>query len=298
LKRLLRKAEPAVEEELVEDELDVGDSVPLDYDPQFEGLDINDLSRPEHRDGAVLVDAKENVVRWGLNGETHDKLFDKYYADVITDMDAGHYETDDYVVPGVYLKKFMGHEAIILYNDKVPSAANVIQNENPAIRVYFDDYFNDLIERIASKSSRLKRVAELILEDIEIGEEVDLDEDPKYRGSNVDLLSMPAGRDGAIIVDLEGKKIHWGLNGEVHSDLVNEIYNIDEYDDDGYIELDEKVSYGIYLKSFMGFETIILYGHTSRPEAVQIIQSENPDIRVYETTDEPEVIKRLAKRVG
>lgn len=149
MKRLIRKAEPVLLD--VDVDIQIGEEAHLSQDEKYKDLTMNDLSRPSSRDGAVLVDSKDNVVRWGLNGETHAQLFEKYYSDVVEDTNAMNYETDSYVVPGVYLKNFLGYETIILYNDEIENIENVIKSENPSIKVYVDTWAEDEIQRIAKR---------------------------------------------------------------------------------------------------------------------------------------------------
>lgn len=153
MKRLIRKAEPV----LAPIDIEIGDATTLDADPKYQGLDMNDMSIPSNRDGAVLIDSKENVIRWGLNGETHEDLYNKYYADIIQDMNKMKYETDDYVTPGVYLKDFLGYESILLYNDDDSTAENVIVNNKPGTRVYVDDWDGE-VQRLASIRNKFRRV--------------------------------------------------------------------------------------------------------------------------------------------
>lgn len=143
MKRLVKKS-AEVEAPI---DVEVGESIELDADPKYQGLDMNQLSLPGHRDGAVLVDGNENVVRWGLNGEAHADLLEKYY-NIAQDNNDLRLDIDDYVVPGVYLKDFLGHETVILYNDNVADVESIIINEKPGARVYVDDWDGG-IQRIA-----------------------------------------------------------------------------------------------------------------------------------------------------
>lgn len=145
MKRLIRKIA------LVESPVDVeiGDSVELSNDPRYDGSDMDALSLPSNRDGAVLVDAKENTVRWGLNGETHADLLEKYYG-ISQDNTDLNLDIDDYVVSGVYLKSFLGHETVILYSDNVSNVESIILNNKPGVRVYVDEWDGE-IQRLARK---------------------------------------------------------------------------------------------------------------------------------------------------
>lgn len=145
MKRLIRKSNTSTE-------VQIGDTVTLDLDEKFLNKSINDLSRTTERDECVLIDAKENVVRWGLNGETHADLLNQYYHIDMSNNDS-NLDIDNYVVLGVYLNNFLGSETIILYNDNVPDVEKIITQENPNIKVYVDTWEDNEIQRIAKRQT-------------------------------------------------------------------------------------------------------------------------------------------------
>lgn len=145
MKRLIRKSEestPSIPE--------VGEDIRLQDDPKFANLDMSDLSIPQNRDGAVLVDTKANKVYMGTNGKTHAELLSEYY-DIPLDNDDTKLDIDSYVAPGVYLNNFLGKETIILYSN-VFGAEDVISSQMPGTIVYAENWdFEETIMRLARK---------------------------------------------------------------------------------------------------------------------------------------------------
>lgn len=148
MKRLIRKSKvlelPPIREE-----------VKLTDDPLFEDLDMDLLSRTENRDGAVLVDTKNNKLYISNPGETHADLMLKYF-NIPLDSNDTRMDIDEYVVTGIYLKNFLGHETIILHDaNSVASAVEIIEQQKPGLIVYQEEYWEETLLRIA-KRSRLK----------------------------------------------------------------------------------------------------------------------------------------------
>ena len=121
----------------------------LSDDKKYKDIDMDSMSLPEYRDGVVLVDVKEKVVRWGLNGETHAELLFKHY-NIPEDSEDLDYEIDDYVASGIYLKDFLGQESIIMYNEVI-GVDDVVKSENPNIIIYHEDILEEVLLRTAFK---------------------------------------------------------------------------------------------------------------------------------------------------
>lgn len=143
MKRLIKK------EALTATDVEIGWEVELQEDPKYERLDMHDLSLPENRDGVLLVDVKDKKIYWGLNGETHADLLEKYY-NIPLDSNETYLDIDDYVASGIYLKDFLGQESVIMYST-LPGVEDIIKNEKPNVYVYEDNIFDGTLIRIATK---------------------------------------------------------------------------------------------------------------------------------------------------
>lgn len=130
-----------------------------------------------------------------------------------------------------------------------------------------------------------------------IGEFVYFQDDLNYKDMDMNKASLPSYRDGALLVDTKNHKVYWGSNGETHADLVNKYFNIDQYDDDSYKDLDKYVAYGMLLNNFLNAKSVILYGDV--PGAAETILADTPDVVIYVSKldeDGQEGLLRIAKK--
>ncbi|MNC01389.1 hypothetical protein D3C75_487360 [compost metagenome] len=147
MKRLIRKSETTT----LMSPPEIGEEIKLDTDPSFKGLDMDELSRPQNRDGAVLIDTKDNKVYISDPGETHADLQLKYF-NIPLDSNETRLEIDSYVVTGIYLKNFLGNETIIVHDvNGAAEALEIIEQQKPGIVVYEEDFWEGTLLRLAKK---------------------------------------------------------------------------------------------------------------------------------------------------
>lgn len=144
MKRLLKKAVSVLTTPAIDDEIRLQD------DERYKDLDMDALSRPQNRDGAVLVDVKNEKAYLGTNGETHAQLQEKYFG-IDQNSNEWNHDIDEYVTSGVYLRDFLGQESIIMYGTLM-GTEEVLEKEMPGVIVYLEEYFDETLIRIAKKS--------------------------------------------------------------------------------------------------------------------------------------------------
>ncbi|MNJ90235.1 hypothetical protein D3C87_78300 [compost metagenome] len=135
-----------------------------------------------------------------------------------------------------------------------------------------------------------------VLELPPISEEIKLTDDPSFENLDMDLLSRTENRDGPVLVDIKNNKLYIGNLGETHADLQLKYFNIPLDSNETRIDIDEYVITGIYLKNFLGHETIILHDLNGTASAVEVIEQQKPGIVVYEEDFWEETLLRIAKR--